>query len=120
MREALDAYTGGYWKWQVTEIDVDMNKLLVANYSTKDGVTGQRDIYPREVPAARVCGELSIKCKDAVITRAGIGHEDHEDTMSSPYGAAVLNAERNAFKRAAALFGLGDDLEDYKAQRGNR
>jgi len=54
-----------------------------------------------------VHGALSIPATDGLVTRHATGIED---TDSKGYGDAVSNASAMAFKRAAALFGLGRHL----------
>ena len=52
-------------------------------------------------------GALSIPASDGVVTRHATGIED---TDNKGYGDAVSNASAMAFKRAAAMFGLGRHL----------
>jgi len=54
-----------------------------------------------------VHGALSIPALDGVVSRHATGIEE---TDSKGYGDAVSNASAMAFKRAAALFGLGRHL----------
>ena len=77
----LDHYAPG-WGWSILSI------------SSQGGLTV-------------VHGALSIPAADGVVTRHATGIED---TDSKGYGDAVSNATAMAFKRAAALFGLGRHL----------
>ena len=52
-------------------------------------------------------GALSIVSSDGLVTRHATGIED---TDNKGYGDAVSNASAMAFKRAAAMFGLGRHL----------
>ena len=52
-------------------------------------------------------GALSIPAADGIVTRHATGIED---TDNKGYGDAVSNASAMAFKRAAAMFGLGRHL----------
>lgn len=54
-----------------------------------------------------VHGALTIPASDGVVTRHATGIED---TDNKGYGDAVSNASAMAFKRAAAMFGLGRHL----------
>jgi hypothetical protein len=54
-----------------------------------------------------VHGALSIPATDGSVTRHATGIED---TDHNAYGDAVSNASAMAFKRAAAMFGLGRHL----------
>jgi len=54
-----------------------------------------------------VHGSLSVPAADGVVTRHATGIEE---TEAKGYGDAVSNASAMAFKRAAALFGLGRHL----------
>lgn len=78
----LDHYAPG-WSWQIVSITEQVGGLTVVH------------------------GALSIPAADGVVTRHATGIED---TDSKGYGDAVSNATAMAFKRAAALFGLGRHL----------
>ena len=52
-------------------------------------------------------GALTITASDGVVTRHATGIED---TDNKGYGDPVSNASAMAFKRAAAMFGLGRSL----------
>jgi DNA repair RAD52-like protein 1, mitochondrial len=77
----LDHYAPG-WSWQIVSILEQCNMTVVH-------------------------GSLTIPASDGVVSRHATGIED---TDSKGYGDPVSNASAMAFKRAAALFGLGRHL----------
>jgi len=77
----LDHFAPG-WGWEIVSI------------SSQDGLTV-------------VHGALSIPASDGIVTRSATGVEDSD---SKGYGDPVSNASAMAFKRAAAMFGLGRHL----------
>ena len=78
----LDHYAAG-WSWQIISIAELVGGLTVVH------------------------GALTIPSSDGLITRHATGIED---TETKGYGDAVSNASAMAFKRAAAMFGLGRHL----------
>ena len=82
----LDHYAPG-WCWEIVSI------------SSQGGLTV-------------VHGALTVQAADCRVTRHATGIED---TDNKGYGDAVSNASAMAFKRAAAMFGLGRGLY----QKGN-
>ena len=106
--QALDGYTGGHWTTAIIKVDSN------AEHEVKKDSKGQKlGDGPWPIGRARVTVALSIHCKDATITRTSIG-EYRYDKVQSSFNDATLMAERKAFKRAAAQFGIGDDLEDER------
>ena len=77
----LDHYAPG-WCWEIVSI------------SSQGGLTV-------------VHGALTVQAADCRVTRHATGIED---TDNKGYGDAVSNASAMAFKRAAAMFGLGRHL----------
>ena len=77
----LDHYAPG-WSWQIVQVIQTDNMLIVH-------------------------GSLTIPACDGIVVRHATGIEN---TDSKGYGDPVSNASAMAFKRAAALFGLGRHL----------
>lgn len=60
-----------------------------------------------------VSTEIHVPCSDGVLIASGIGFEPHrqgKDNKPTGFGGAAVVAERQAFKRASAMLGLGFDL----------
>jgi len=71
-----------------------------------------RNIVTTELGVA-VSTEIQVPCSDGVLIASGIGFEPHRqgrDNKPTGFGGAAVVAERQAFKRSAALLGLGFDL----------
>jgi Rad52/22 family double-strand break repair protein len=83
----LDAYAPG-WNGEVTRLE-------------QHGAT------------LRVTYRVYIPCDEGVVWREATGEDDEwEATEETRYGNPSANAQANAFKRAAALFGVGQWLYD--------
>ena len=83
---ALDYFTGGNWSNHVTLLHLDKECAVVSV-------------------------AVTVHCEHGDHTRTSVTSVKHKDIHAS-MGSAEMSAERKAFKRACALFGIADRLED--------
>lgn len=79
------------------------------------GCNGEVTRLEQHGSTLRVTYRLYIPCAEGVVWREATGEDDEwddEDTEEKRYGNPSANAQANAFKRAAALFGVGMWLYD--------
>ena len=89
----LDTYAPG-WQGEITRLEIQ----------------GQ---------VCRVTYRLHLPCAEGVVWREASGEDDEwEADESTRYGNPSANAQANAFKRAAALFGCGQWLYDKRDDTG--
>ena len=82
----LDFYTGGYWSSEIRNVTQVAERVTIVV-------------------------RITIYASDATVYREASGTEFHSDKFRG-FGEPITNAEAQAFKRAAAKFGLG--LHLYK------
>jgi hypothetical protein len=90
--------------WQTVE-------RLLDDYAP--GWNGEVTRLEQHGPTLRITYRLYIPCAEGVTWREATGEDDEwEATEENRYGNPSANAQANAFKRAAALFGVGLWLYD--------